>query len=344
MRIALCVPARGSFFTGRYPNETGSIINPWAVADAEHGDVRPGIPNLYQLMVVEWDSRHAGKQHLFTTGGKLELRSDTATAWSTIGQDYREYMLRPGHHLPGGPDYKGMIPEMVQGRITRMKRYSIPTTGCYEHGFDSFFDGFIANECVKAIAERDTTKPLLLNGMFVAPHPPYDIPEPWFSMVEGADLPENVGVWYPDQSPLQLYNLTGAAGARYTREDWGRVWPVYLGLVALLDHAVGMIIDELKSQGMYEESVRTPISFKLPASVKVRGSSDELVSAIDVLPTICELAGLPIPDRVTGRSLVPVMNGGQLDRNEMYIQFDGNGARGQRRLPSGLLLPGARSC
>jgi arylsulfatase A-like enzyme len=32
----LCVPARGSFFTGRYPNETGSLINPWSAQDREH--------------------------------------------------------------------------------------------------------------------------------------------------------------------------------------------------------------------------------------------------------------------------------------------------------------------
>ena len=25
----LCVPARGSFFTGTYPNHNGSLINPW---------------------------------------------------------------------------------------------------------------------------------------------------------------------------------------------------------------------------------------------------------------------------------------------------------------------------
>ena len=30
----LCVPARGAFFTGTYPNHNGSLINPWEPADA----------------------------------------------------------------------------------------------------------------------------------------------------------------------------------------------------------------------------------------------------------------------------------------------------------------------
>jgi arylsulfatase A-like enzyme len=192
--------------------------------------------------------------------------------------------------------------------------------------------------------------------MFVAPHPPYEIPEPWFSMIPDASLPENVGQWCEGQSPLQLYNLTGALGARYTREDWQRIWPVYLGLVALLDRAVGMILDELERQGiyedslilfladhgemlgshclfqkmcMYEESVLTPFCFKPAAGMGIESGTSELpVSAVDVLPTICELAGVAPPAAIAGRSLVPAMGGAPLDREAIYIQFDGNGARG----------------
>ena len=358
----LCVPARGSFFTGLYPNETGSIINPWEAADAVHGEVQEGIGNLYELMQGHWDSRHCGKQHFYTRE-KLESRPDSPTKWTTIGAHYQEHLRARGHRKPGGERFRGMVPEMALGRVTRMKRYSVPATGCYEPGFDSFFDGFIANSAVDAIRQRDESKPLLLNAMFVAPHPPYDVPEPWFSSIGEVDLPENVGEWYPDQSPLQLYNLTGAIGTRYTREDWAAVWPVYVGLVGLLDHCVGMIVGELRKHGlydealivftsdhgemlgshclyqkmcMYEESVRTPLAFKLPRSKEFAGSgnspptghSDVTVSAVDVFPTVCQIAGLAPPTEVSGRSLVPVMLGQGLEREQVFIQFDGNGARG----------------
>ena len=62
--------------------------------------------------------------------------------------------------------------------------------------------------------------------MFLAPHPPLEIPEPWFSMVRDIELPRNVGEWSPGQSPLQLYNLPGFIGARYSRDDWHEVWRV----------------------------------------------------------------------------------------------------------------------
>lgn len=351
----LCVPARGAFFTGLYPNQTGSIINPWDPSDAGHGDVRAGTANLYTMMEDRWDSRHCGKQHLYTAE-RIDDSPDTRTRWVTMKRDYRDHLAATGHRAPGGERFRGMIPEMVGGRITRMKRYSIPATGLYEPGLESFYDGFIATRAVEAIRERDRTRPLLLNTMFVAPHPPYDIPDPWHSMIGQARLPRNVGRWYPDQSPLQLYNLTGAIGVRYTREDWQKIWPVYLGLVALLDHCVGMILEELEAQGiyddalilfcadhgemlgshclfqkmcMYQESVLTPLAFKLPAGMDIRpGVSDQLASAVDVLPTICELAGVQTPEGLAGRSLVPAMRGGTLGRDHAFIQFDGNGARG----------------
>ncbi len=60
----ICVPARSAFFTGCYPNRTGSIINPWEPLDRRHGDVRAGTPNLYSIFESEWDSHHENRLEL----------------------------------------------------------------------------------------------------------------------------------------------------------------------------------------------------------------------------------------------------------------------------------------
>ena len=352
----LCVPARGAFFTGRYPNSTGCLINPWEPADAEHGRVKAGIANLFGLLENEWDSWNVGKQH-FLTEEQIHLRAESKTRWQAGMQDYKRFLKEHGKRMPGGPSFKGLTPELAGGRVTRAKYYSIPTTGRYEEGFDFFFDGYFAQAAVEAIRSRDRAKPMLLNAMFLAPHPPFDVPEPWFSAVREAALPDNVGEWYPGQSPLQLYNMTGALGARYTRAEWAEIWKVYLGLTALLDHCVGMIIGELKRQGMYddalivftsdhgemlgshrlwqktcmyEEAVRTPLFFKLPAADGISPAvRDVPVSAVDVLPTLCDRLGIPVPEGAAGRSLLPVIrNGGTLGPRPVFIQSDGNGARG----------------
>ncbi|WP_036746051.1 sulfatase family protein [Paenibacillus sp. UNC451MF] len=352
----LCVPARGAFFTGKYPNVTGSLINPWTEQEKQHGMVRAEHTHWYELLEQQWDSWHTGKQHLFTEP-KLEHRDDSKTHWLQLEQRYEAFLKKNGKKKPGGPAFQGLVPELAYGKITRKRKYSTPTVGRYDEDLDFFYDGFILNDSLEAIRNRDRSKPFALNAMFLAPHPPLDIPEPWYSMIQDVDLPDNVGVWADNQSPLQLYNLTGVLGTPYTREEWQRIWKVYLGLVALLDHCVGQLIAELKQQGlydntlilfasdhgemlgshrlwqkmcMYEESVKTPLYFKFPTGfTPALKRTDELVSSIDVLPTLCDYLGVETPQGVSGLSLMPLIRGDRekLDRDRIFIQFDGNGAR-----------------
>lgn len=352
----LCVPARGAFFTGKYPNVTGSLINPWTEQEKQHGMVRPGHAHLYGMLEDEWDSWHTGKQHLFTEP-KLEHSADSKTHWRQLEQRYESFLKANGKKKPGGPAFQGIVPELAYGKITRKRSYSIPTVAPYGESLDYFYDGFILNDSLEAIRQRDRSKPFALNAMFLAPHPPLHIPEPWYSMVGEAELPDNVGKWGANQSPLQLYNLTGMLGSSYTREEWQRIWNVYLGLVSLLDHCVGTLLSELKREGlydntlivfasdhgemlgshrlwqkmcMYEESVKTPLFLKFPAGFRPAvNRSDELVSSVDVLPTLCDYLGIEPPSGMSGVSLMPLIRGEReaLGRERIFIQFDGNGAR-----------------
>ena len=343
----ICVPARGAFFTGRYPNQTGCLINPWIKADMRHGHVAEGTPNLYGLLGEGWDCWHTGKQHL-SYAPPLERRPGPVH-WITLEDTYAPMLAARGHTPPGGARFRAMVPELVSGRDTYTGDYSSPATGCYEPGFDSFFDGHILNTTLDAIAQRDRAKPLFLSAMFLAPHPPLEIPEPWFSMVRDIELPRNVGEWSPGQSPLQLYNLPGFIGARYSRDDWHEVWRVYAGLVRLLDHCVGRIVAALKAQGiydetlivftsdhgemlgshrlwqkmcMYEESIRTPIMLKLPGGAGA-GVDPRPASHIDLLPTLCAALGVPPPPGLPGQSLLDAPA-----PRDIFVQYDGNGALG----------------
>lgn len=181
------------------------------------------------------------------------------------------------------------------------------------------------------------------------------IPDPWFSRYrpEEVSLPENVGNWYPHQSPLQLYNVTGALGTHYTKAEWAESWRTYLGLVSLLDHCVGQLIDELKQQNiyndclilftsdhgemlgshrlfqkmcMYQESAKVPLLMRLPDHpLKKQVSITDNVSHIDLLPTLCGYLGLEPDLKTEGRSLLPLFEeNGSLTPRPVFIQYDGN--------------------
>jgi arylsulfatase A-like enzyme len=233
--VPLCAPSRSSFFTGLYANRTGSMINPWDKEDEIFGNTKAGIPNLYGLLETTWDSHHVGKQHFFTEE-KIDKDPNSKTKWITQ-EDYSNWTKAQKKTKPGGKQYKDNAPEIVSGSHTQLRSYSTPAFGVYKEGIDYFLDHYIASESIAAIQNRDKSKPLLLNAMFLAPHPPFSIPEPYYSMVNTKDfnLPDNVGQWYAGQSPLQMYNLTGFIGSRYSREQWREIWAKYLGLVKLLD-------------------------------------------------------------------------------------------------------------
>ncbi len=354
--VPLCAPSRASFFTGLYANRTGSLINPWEKEDEMYGNTKAGIPHLYGLLEKEWDSHHIGKQHFFTAE-KIDEDPKSKTKWITQ-KDYSEWVKSNNKTKPGGKQFKDNAPEIVSGAHSRLRSYSTPAFAVYKDGVDYFLDHYIASKSIAAIEQRDRTKPLLLNAMFLAPHPPFDIPEPYYSMIKPGDftLPENIGEWYSGQSPLQMYNLTGFIGSRYSREQWREIWTKYLGLVKLLDDEVGRVINALKKEGlydkaiivftadhgemlgshslwqkmcMYEASAKVPLIVKLPKDFQPAiKASDAPVSLVDVLPTLLEYNGLPVPPNLDGRSLIPLLQGQSPTRNAIFVQYDGNGSLG----------------
>ena len=80
---------------------------------------------------------------------------------------------------------------------------------------------------------------------------------------------------------------------------------------------------------MYEESTRTPLAIKLPQGEAQVESVNDLVSHVDMLPTLCDLVGVEIPNQVSGHSLADCIRSGHtFERDHVFVQFDGNGALG----------------
>ena len=77
---------------------------------------------------------------------------------------------------------------------------------------------------------------------------------------------------------------------------------------------------------MYEATLRVPLSITLPPAHPLRrvGRSSDLVSLIDVMPTLAELMNIPVPDElpypVEGRSLVPCLQGKRLPPRPAFAE------------------------
>jgi len=106
----------------------------------------------------------------------------------------------------------------------------------------------------------------------------------------------------------------------------------YYAAVTYTDHNVGVLLDELEKQGQlnntiivlwgdhgwhlgdhdlwckhtnFENATRAPLIIAAPGFKG--GSTKSLTEHVDVFPTICDLAGVPVPTYLDGKSLVPIM-------------------------------------
>lgn len=82
----------------------------------------------------------------------------------------------------------------------------------------------------------------------------------------------------------------------------------------------------------YEESIRVPFLVRYPPLVKAGSTSSVPILNIDIAPTLLSLAELPVPLHMEGRSLLPVLQGGELavPRPSLLFEFFGPEQSGQK--------------
>ncbi len=182
-------------------------------------------------------------------------------------------------------------------------------------------------------------RPLCIYLPLSYPHPPYAVEEPYFSMIQRDRLPARAltptgwqgkpsllqGIWRRQQ--LQTWN----------EERWTELRATYYGMCARVDAQFGLLMDALRSTGMYDHTAvfffadhgdftgdyglvektqntfedcltRVPFLVKPPAWAPVQpGVRDALVELIDLPATIEELVGIRPQHTHFGRSLLPLL-------------------------------------
>ena len=143
-------------------------------------------------------------------------------------------------------------------------------------------------------------------------------------------------------------NLTGKALVEWKYQNYIRD---YMAVIASVDESVGRLLDYLdknnltdntiivytSDQGfymgehgwfdkrfMYEESLRTPLIISYPGHTKPGSVCHKLVQNIDYAPTFLELAGVKKPQEMVGRSLLPVFDNGDAQkqwRTSIYYHY-----------------------
>ncbi len=189
-----------------------------------------------------------------------------------------------------------------------------------EHRLPGYRVDALADAAIRFLDQRArAAEPFFLFLSFLEPHHQNhrdDYPAP-----AGADT-AYVGSWLPPD----LAALGGTARQH---------WPGYCGMIKRLDDALGRVQDALRSLGQLDRTVILHTSdhgnhFKTrnaeykrschDASLRVPtalagpgfdggGRVRQLVSLVDLPPTLLDAAGLPVPSGMSGRSILPLLGG-----------------------------------
>jgi arylsulfatase A-like enzyme len=186
--------------------------------------------------------------------------------------------------------------------------------------------------------------PFFLFLSFHRPHPPLDPPAWAYQQYLDMDLPDPpIGDWVDDLVAPNFNSLNPMQSAKaWPRDKIRRARAAYYGQLTHIDHQIHRFLEVLQEHRLhdntyvcftsdhgdmlgdhhqyaksypYEGSTNIPMVLAGPRASGVRQAAtvDRVVELRDVMPTLLDCAGLPIPESVEGRSFLPLARGEAID-------------------------------
>ena len=319
----VCGATRASLLTGVRPTRERFVdFKTWVDRDL------PGA-----LTLPEHFRRHG--YVTLSVGKVFHHRSDTSErSWSeppwhplkdSPEASWRDYQLEANRTLDGASDHRG------------------PPFECADVPDDAYFDGRIADRAIddlRRLAAAD--EPFLLAAGFIKPHLPFNAPRKYWDYYKSGDIRLADNPFAPDAAPERAIHNFGELRAYFDVPAEGpvsddmahRLVHGYYAATSYADAQVGRLLDELDRLGLgdntivvlwgdhgwqlgehglwckhcnFNTSLWAPLIVSAP-QVDGGRRCNELVEFVDVYPTLCDLAGLPLPDHLQGASFAPLLD------------------------------------
>ena len=208
-------------------------------------------------------------------------------------------------------------------------------------------DGYTAELAVKKLGElAKKDQPFFLAVGFFKPHLPFNSPKKYWDLYDESKIPLSPNPFLPDNvNKASLHNSSEFNSYKLGEEDASLSRPVsdayarkirhaYFACVSYADAQIGKLIDQLDQLGLtkntvivlwgdhgwhlgdqlvwgkhtiFERALNSAFMIKLPGK-KGGIRVNQIVSAVDIYPTIVDLCGLKMPVTTDGKSLKPLLN------------------------------------
>jgi N-acetylglucosamine-6-sulfatase len=303
---SLCSPSRASLLTGCYAHRHGVVDNSSRDPDA-------ACPTFAELLQqAGYETAYVGKWHML------------ARATPRRGFDHWVSFTGQGEYFRNTMNIDGQW-RLVLNYVT-----------------DELTDHAVR------FLERDRTKPFLLMVGHKAAHAPFLPAQRHESRYADVDFSKPAATANgrpaakPDWGDRESEAMTPEDLRNYHRsllavdESVGRLMAT-LRERSLLDDTIfiytsdnGLMLGEhgglRDKRAAYEPSIRVPLLMRHPRLAKSGRVCEEMVLGLDLLPTLCEAAGVSVPAAVHGRSWLPVLRGDRGRDDFLYEYFREDGS------------------
>lgn len=216
------------------------------------------------------------------------------------------------------------------------------------------------SSALKFIDSLDGKTPFFAWVSFAEPHNPYQVPEEYFDLFPPEDLPDIAALGFD-------ISQKGARFA-WLRQVWEKVLGSdidnrilrarsnYHGMLRLIDDQFRRLIEGLRKRRLEQDTVviflsdhgdfvgeyglirkgpdlpdlltRIPMVWRGPGIAAQGRRENEFVSIADLLPTICDMIGASAPLGCQGKSILPVLQDGQIPQGEFDFAYAESGFGG----------------
>ncbi|MBN8421762.1 MAG: sulfatase [Verrucomicrobia bacterium] len=330
-QYAICGPSRACMLTGLRP-DTLKIEE----IDTFFRNTVPDVVTLPQHFKANgYTSLYVGK--VFHAG-----QTDDAISWS---HKVKELPKGQEYKLPESIATAKKRREESEARYGRSAQLQGMGAGPAWEGADAgdseYPDGRTADAAIATLRELKG-KPFFLGVGFVKPHQPFVAPKKYFDLYDPAKLTLTDTPNPPQDAPsiarhssFELRTRTLVPTSGPIDEGTSReLLRAYYACASFVDAQIGRVLAELDALGLrentiivvwgdhgwhlgeygiwgkatnYEVATRAPLIVSAPTMAAQGKGTRALVEFVDVYPTLCELAHLPVPQALEGKSFVPLL-------------------------------------
>ena len=306
----VCGPARSAIFTGLYPHSNGVLGN----SDAPHLD----IPTIGQRLQRE------------------KIATGYIGKWHLDGTDYFGSGRCPAGWDPVfWFDGRNYLDSLANDKERALSRKVLGPKEVAKHGITAeFTHAHRTADKARDFIIRHKHEDFLLVVSIDEPHHPWICPEPFVSSFDDFLLPVANSEDTLENKPRKQREWAEYTGkySNLVKKD-GKTWvkhPAQFACNSFSDHEVGRVIasidvevpdalviytsdhgDMFGSHGiggkgpvMYEEITHIPLIVRWPGNTPAGTVADSPVSHIDLVPTLVDYFGLPVPPLLQGKSLI----------------------------------------